>query len=62
VITHSPARAARMEEIDAMVEAWTRQRSKDDVTAALTRAHVPCAPVRTAGEVGNDPHLVELGM
>jgi len=57
-----PVRAARMEEIDAMVAAWTRQRSNDDVMAALTRAHVPCAPVRTAGEVINDAHLVERGM
>jgi formyl-CoA transferase len=58
----TPARAARMDEIDAMVTAWTQQRSKDDVMAALTRAHVPCAPVRTAREVINDPHLVERGM
>jgi CoA:oxalate CoA-transferase len=30
--------------------------------AALTRAHVPCAPVRTAGEVIKAHHLVERGM
>src|SRR5437762_4394758 len=58
----TPARAARMEEIDAMVEAWTRQRGKDAVMAALTTAHVPCAPVRTAREVINDPHLLERGV
>src|SRR6266849_1416394 len=40
----TPARAARMDEIDAIVAAWTEQRSKDDVMAALTHAHVPCAP------------------
>ncbi len=45
-----------------MVAAWTRQRSRDDVMVALTRAHVPCASVRTAGEVSDDPHLVEHGM
>ena len=58
----TPARAARMEEIDAMIGAWTRQRGKDEVTAVLSRAHVPCAPVRTAREVINDPHLVERGL
>jgi len=58
----TPARAARMEEIDAMVEAWTRQRGKDAVMVALTKAHVPCAPVRTAREVVNDPHLLERGV
>lgn len=58
----TPARAARVEEIDAMVSAWTRQRSKDEVLAILGDAHVPCAPVRTTAEVVNDPHLVERGL
>ncbi|HXJ77605.1 MAG TPA: CoA transferase [Candidatus Methylomirabilis sp.] len=58
----TPARAARMAEIDAMVEAWTRERTKDAVMSALTVAHVPCAPVRTAREVVNDPHLAERGV
>jgi CoA:oxalate CoA-transferase len=58
----TPARAARVEEIDAMVEAWTRTRGKDEVLAALTGAHVPCAPVRTAGEVVNDRHLLSRGV
>ena len=30
--------------------------------AALTVAHVPCAPVRTAREVVNDPHLNARGV
>ncbi|HYB41550.1 MAG TPA: CoA transferase, partial [Candidatus Methylomirabilis sp.] len=58
----TPARAARMEEIDAMVEAWTRTRGKDQVMKELTLAHVPCAPVRTAREVVEDPHLAERGV
>jgi crotonobetainyl-CoA:carnitine CoA-transferase CaiB-like acyl-CoA transferase len=57
----TPARAARMEEIDAMVEAWTEKLGKDEVMAELTRAHVPCAPVRTTAEVIADPHLHERG-
>ena len=58
----TPARAARMEEIDALVTGWTRGRSKDEVLAELTRAHVPCAPVKTTGEVIDDPHLRERGL
>jgi formyl-CoA transferase len=58
----TPARAARMEEIDAIVEAWTRPRGKDEVMALLTAAHVPCAPVRTTREVINDPHLRARGV
>ena len=58
----TPARAARTEEIDAMVEAWTRSRTKDEVLAILTDAHVPCAPVRTTREVVDDPHLRDRGV
>jgi CoA:oxalate CoA-transferase len=57
----TPARAARMKEIDALVEGWTLQHTKDEVMAILTEAHVPCAPVRTAAEVVNDRHLAERG-
>jgi len=53
----TPDRAARVEEIDSMVEAWTRKRGKEEVLAILNEAHVPCAPVRTTREVANDPHL-----
>jgi formyl-CoA transferase len=58
----TPKRAARMEEIDGMVEAWTRQRSKAEAVRLLTKAHVPCAPVQTTAEVVNDPHLLERGL
>jgi len=54
---NTPLRAARMEEIDALVSKWTLGRTKDEVLAELTRAHVPCAPVRTTREVVEDPHL-----
>jgi crotonobetainyl-CoA:carnitine CoA-transferase CaiB-like acyl-CoA transferase len=57
----TPGRAAKMDEIDALVEAWTRGRGKDEVMAELTRAHVPCAPVRTTAEVVHDPHLKARG-
>jgi formyl-CoA transferase len=58
----TPKRAARMDAIDAMVEAWTRQRTKAEAVALLTRAHVPCAPVQTTAEVVNDPHLLSRGL
>jgi crotonobetainyl-CoA:carnitine CoA-transferase CaiB-like acyl-CoA transferase len=58
----TPARAARGAEIDAMVEAWTRGKTKDEVMKLLTDAHVPCAPVRKAHEVIEDPHLTARGL
>jgi formyl-CoA transferase len=58
----TPGRAARGDEIDAMVEAWTTSRGKEEVLRVLTEAHVPCAPVRTTREVVNDPHLMARQM
>ncbi|HUG36626.1 MAG TPA: CoA transferase [Candidatus Limnocylindrales bacterium] len=58
----TPGRAARMQEIDDMVTAWTQGQTKDAVLKTLTEAHVPCAPVQTTAEVVNDPHLAARGM
>ncbi len=58
----TPARAARVEEIDALVTAWTRERGKEEILRILTEAHVPCAPVRTTSEVVEDPHLGARGV
>lgn len=51
-----------MDEIDAMIEAWTRQRPRDEVIAVLRKHRVPCAPVRNLREVMNDPHMHQRGM
>src|SRR5436309_2719236 len=48
--------------LGAMVTTWTRARTKNDVMAVMTAAHVPCAPVRTAAEVVADPHLNARGV
>ena len=51
-----------MDEIDAMIEAWTRTRPRDEVVAILRQNRVPCAPVRNLREVMNDPHMHQRGM
>lgn len=51
-----------MDEIDAMIEAWTRARPRDEVVAVLRQNRVPCAPVRNLREVMNDPHMHQRGM
>jgi CoA:oxalate CoA-transferase len=56
------ARVAHMDETDALVEAWTRTLGKMEVFARTKAYRVPCAPVRTAPEVMNDPHMHERGM
>jgi CoA:oxalate CoA-transferase len=55
------ARVQRMHEVDAIVEGFTRERTRDEAFRALIDAGVTCAPVRDIGEVVNDPHLLERG-
>jgi crotonobetainyl-CoA:carnitine CoA-transferase CaiB-like acyl-CoA transferase len=55
-------RVAHIDETDALVEAWTRTLGKMEVFARTKAYRIPCAPVRTAPEVMNDPHMHERGM
>src|SRR5437763_2168641 len=56
------ARVAHMDETDALIETWTRTLPKMEVFARAKEYRIPCAPVRTAPEVMNDPHMHERGM
>jgi CoA:oxalate CoA-transferase len=55
-------RVAHMEETDSLVAAWTRTLPKMEVFARTKAYRIPCAPVRNAPEVMNDPHMHERGM
>jgi len=46
-----------VDEIDAMIEAWTEKRSKHEVMEILASAGVPCGAVLDSTEVLGDPHL-----
>ncbi|MEW6272497.1 MAG: CoA transferase [Thermodesulfobacteriota bacterium] len=61
-LASGPARAARRDEIDARVAAWTRARSRDEVISLLSSAGIPCAPVRTLAEAVDDPYNEEQGL
>jgi len=56
------ARAAKVEEVDAVVAAWTRQHTREAVMAALNAADVFCGIVKELPEVMTDPHLHARGM
>ena len=52
------ARVQRMDEVDAIVAAYTGTRSKNDAFQMLVGAGVTCAPVRDLDEVVNDEHML----
>jgi crotonobetainyl-CoA:carnitine CoA-transferase CaiB-like acyl-CoA transferase len=56
------ARVTHMDETDALVEGWTRTLPKMEVFARAKEYRIPCAPVRNAPEVMNDPHMHQRGM
>ena len=56
------ARVANMDETDALVGEWTRTLPKMEVFARTKAYRIPCAPVRNAPEVMNDPHMHMRGM
>jgi CoA:oxalate CoA-transferase len=54
-------RVANMDEVDALVSAWTRRFGKEELFALLMRHRVPCAPVRELSEVTSDTHMRQRG-
>ncbi len=50
------------DEMEALVEEWTRKRSVEEILNELGNASVPCSPVPAFDEVANDPQLAYRGM
>ena len=50
-----------VDEIDAMIEAWTETRNKHEVMEIMAGAGVPCGAVLDSNEVITDEHLRERG-
>lgn len=51
-----------VDEIDAMIEAWTEKRTKHEVMEILAGAGIPCGAVLDSCEVLANPHLRQRGM
>src|SRR5439155_18100860 len=51
------ARLRRRDELDALVEAWTREQDRGEAAERLRAAGVPAAPVRRHAELMADEHL-----
>jgi succinyl-CoA--D-citramalate CoA-transferase len=50
------ARGENMEELDARISDWTKQRTGDEVLEAMREAGVPAGKVFTAADMVEDPH------
>jgi benzylsuccinate CoA-transferase BbsF subunit len=55
------ARVANRNELDALVESWTAQRTPHQVMMILQRDGIPAGVVQTAEDLYRDPHLRERG-
>jgi CoA:oxalate CoA-transferase len=54
-------RVQNFEAVDELIEAWTRQRSRNEVAQPMLAAKVPCAPVRHLSEVRLDENMHARG-
>lgn len=55
-------RAARVDELDAAITAWTVQRKVAEVVEILQAARVPVGRIYTARDIAEDPHYRARGM
>lgn len=55
------ARVAHFQDVDALLEGWTKTLPKQEVADRMLAAKVPCAPVRGLAEVMNDRNMHERG-
>ncbi len=55
-------RVARVEEIDQAIQAWTLQKSVDEVLEALDSASVPAGKIYNIADIAADPHYAARGM
>ncbi|MFY0988860.1 CaiB/BaiF CoA transferase family protein [Halomonas sp. C05BenzN] len=61
-LAHNDGRTRRAAEIDAAIEAWTRQRPREEILATLDAARVPVGYPYTAADIATDPHYLAREM
>ncbi|MET3917089.1 crotonobetainyl-CoA:carnitine CoA-transferase CaiB-like acyl-CoA transferase [Variovorax sp. OAS795] len=61
-LVHNDGRVRRVEEIDAAIEAWTLQRSRDEVLAVLDAAGVPVGRIYSVADIAADPQYLARQM
>jgi crotonobetainyl-CoA:carnitine CoA-transferase CaiB-like acyl-CoA transferase len=53
------ARIANVDELDAIIEAWTRAHTVEQCISTLSEAGAACGPIYSSAELVADPHVVE---
>jgi len=61
-LADNAGRVKRVEEIDAAIGAWTRERTVGQVLQALEAAAVPAGRIYTVADIAADPHYAARGM
>ena len=61
-LAHNDGRVARVDQIDAAIEAWTAQRPIADVIATLDAAAVPAGRIYSIADIAADPQYRSRGM
>jgi formyl-CoA transferase len=61
-LASNDGRAARAEELDAAIGAWSATRPLEEVLAALDEARVPAGRIYSARDIAEDPHYRARGM
>jgi formyl-CoA transferase len=61
-LADNAGRVKRVEEIDAVIGAWTAQHTVDSVLDALDQAAVPAGRIYTVADIAADPHYQARGM
>jgi formyl-CoA transferase len=61
-LAHNDGRVARVQEIDAAIEAWTLQHSLAEVLEVLDRASVPAGRIYSVADIVQDPQYLAREM
>ena len=61
-LADNAGRAARADELDAAIEAWTRDHDADDIVHLLNEAQVPSGKIYSIADIVKDPQYLARGM
>ena len=61
-LAHNDGRSEQAEMIDAAIQAWAEERSRDAILQALDDARVPAGYPYTAEDIAQDPHYLAREM